>query len=134
MLDRKLNKELRQRAWEVMQLSYKRAGIRRPMWARNREMNSEFLKIYKRAQIKNHFRFSYGKSCEFYQVDHIYPLHGEFVSGLHVPWNLHVIPATINIAKGIIVVEEYTRPKPKAGPNHQTRRFMEWFAESLETL
>ena len=35
-----------------------------------------------------------------YSVDHVVPLQGKLVSGLHVPWNLRVIPLIDNIKKG----------------------------------
>jgi hypothetical protein len=39
-------------------------------------------------------------------VDHIIPINGETVTGLHVPENLRIIPAQENIAKSNKVLPE----------------------------
>ena len=57
-----------------------------PKWITDKD-KKEMQKIY--------------KSCpKGYHVDHIVPLRGKNVCGLHVPNNLRVVPAYVNMSKG----------------------------------
>lgn len=61
-----------------------------PSWA-DREQIKE---VYKIADVLA------GECGETLHVDHIIPLQGKNVSGLHVPWNLQVLTAFHNRSKG----------------------------------
>lgn len=56
----------------------------------------KWLTVEQKANIKEIYR-----NCAIgYEVDHIIPLRGKEVSGLHVPWNLQYLPAKENAIKG----------------------------------
>ena len=63
-----------------------------PTWL-TPEQKQQIVDIYE------HMRDCRAVTGEEYHVDHIVPLRGEDICGLHVPWNLQVLPAYVNIAK-----------------------------------
>lgn len=63
-----------------------------PTWLTKEELQ-EIEELY---EIARAFRLYTG---EDYHVDHIVPLQGKDVCGLHVPWNLQVLSATENLSK-----------------------------------
>lgn len=63
-----------------------------PSWLTD-EMKAEIKAVY-----------AHAKDCqcvtgEEYEVDHIVPIKGSDLCGLHVPWNLQVLPKDVNRAK-----------------------------------
>ena len=64
-----------------------------PKWANNPRTKYKILKIYIEAQYKNL------TTKRKWQVDHIIPLYGETICGLHVPTNLRVVSKVANQAK-----------------------------------
>lgn len=63
-----------------------------PSWLTEAHLE-EISRVYKKAA-------SMRRGGADVHVDHIVPLAGEFVCGLHVPWNLAIIPARDNQQKG----------------------------------
>lgn len=66
-----------------------------PPWM-NKAYDAEIEGLYLFCQIFNRYRQN--KEDKF-QVDHIAPIRGKEVSGLHVPWNLEVITSKQNVKK-----------------------------------
>jgi len=69
---------------------------------RFRDATPPWLTHKQKSEIRQLYRIAITMSQttgERYVVDHIIPLQGEFVCGLHVPWNLRVITQEENLAK-----------------------------------
>lgn len=69
---------------------------------RFRDAMPQWLTHKQKSEIRQLYRIAITMSQttgERYVVDHIIPLQGESVCGLHVPWNLRVITQEENLAK-----------------------------------
>lgn len=70
-----------------------------PNWLTSEELQ-QIVEFYKEAQV---LKLATG---EGYHVDHIVPLQGKNVCGLHVPWNLQIIEASKNRKKSNKVTQD----------------------------
>ncbi len=66
--------------------------VRIPKWLTDEHWD-QIAALYAKAQ-----RLSLETGIK-HHVDHIYPLRGKLCSGLHVPWNLQVSLADVNLRK-----------------------------------
>lgn len=61
-----------------------------------------WLSLDQRKSIEEFYWLAQDLKCvsgQDYHVDHIVPLQGKNVCGLHVPWNLQILPSEINLSK-----------------------------------
>ncbi len=74
-----------------------------PKWANTPHEKEKILKIYVAAQYKNL------TTKRRWHVDHIIPMYGDSVCGLHISSNLRVISKEANIAKSNIFIPYFER-------------------------
>lgn len=94
------NSEMK-KSWRRNNLHVKAAANARRR-ASQLKSSPAWLSAEQKAQIQNLYwlaRDLKAVTGEEYHVDHIIPLQGDSVSGLHVPWNLQILPADINLSK-----------------------------------
>lgn len=101
----RINAEVEATALRVFHMSLDRAGIQCPAWAKSWKFKRLFLMVYKKAAIKNYFKAE--RLGYRFHVDHIVPLKNKVVCGLHVPWNLHVLNAPVNLKKSNKLIPEW---------------------------
>ena len=70
-----------------------------PPWLSSAQ-RGDMVKMYKLAKK---FESLFGVS---YHVDHIVPINGDNICGLHVPWNLQLLESKLNIKKSNIFEDE----------------------------
>lgn len=88
------NKSLLKKKREAKYYKVREQSARRR--AKQKQATPGWLTFSQILEIQNVY-----KGCpKGYHVDHIIPLNGVNVTGLHVPWNLQYLPASVNISKG----------------------------------
>jgi hypothetical protein len=94
---------VKQRAYAMLPESKaSNAARERKRTVRRKAATPAWLTAAQHQEIRNfywHAKDATRVTGEPYHVDHILPLQGRQVCGLHVPWNLRVVPADINQRK-----------------------------------
>lgn len=77
-------------------------GKRREIIKRHKIKRKQAIPSWLTDEMKNEIKQIYDLAAELgncYQVDHIHPINGKLQCGLHVPWNLQILPASENLKK-----------------------------------
>jgi hypothetical protein len=94
-------KRVYQKAWKERNTTWVRADTKARR-RKHREATPPWLSRQQKGQIRELYKIAITMTKttgEQYVVDHIIPLRSEVVCGLHVPWNLRVIPRQENLLK-----------------------------------
>lgn len=90
-----------QKAWKARNTVWTRADTKARR-RKHREATPPWLTPRQKSDIRQMYQIAITMSQttgEQYAVDHIYPLRSDIVCGLHVPWNLRIIPQAENLKK-----------------------------------
>jgi hypothetical protein len=111
------NKEKRAAQKALVEQSEKTKSYRKQWKSENKDKTRFYCRTYQASKLQRTPKwltakqldeiYSYDTLAEEFQwlseerleVDHIIPLNGKLVSGLHVPWNLQVLPKSANSRK-----------------------------------
>jgi len=97
----KRNREVSRKHYQTNKADYMAKDAERR--ARKVKATPKWLSKSDREHIKRIYRVRQkvsDKTGVEHHVDHIVPLKGDSICGLHVPWNLAIIPAKMNLSKG----------------------------------